>query len=423
VPHRIILGNQKINSESRNRPNCHVANLQHLCWDCAAKSKHSGGLVRERKTVADMHAAAERLLVDRIGGDTAVLAVNQAEATALGVSPRALLGGPAAVLYDADTVKRLRSMLAEPGDSGTYVFPASLARHNGTRIDVMAIAVRGGTPESPVIDIFKAPGVEADSGFHDLAESNEIMWGIIQAAREAIWCIRYDLPVDVTVPTDEIVDQIFEHPSVWCMCNNAMAKAYGLRDETDLNARNVRFHWPRNAVNEAFIREVIANGFRVDGAISEDYRRDGTPVRMENDVRAHIVEGRLHRLWGTLREVRQVGIDLRNGVSDYAALAFELMPLPACLMRPDGTVISENAAWRLAFGSGGEVSAKMAFRSAGISESREIVLPLPLASGESLHHLVTSQWQTVSDLASGAASTRYLAVTARLLDNDSGVQR
>lgn len=379
--------------------------------------------MRERKTVADMHSAAERLLVDRIGGDTVVLAVNEAEATALGVPSRALLGGPAAALYDVDSMKRLQSMLAEPGDSDTYVFPASLTRQDGTRLDVMAIAVRGGTPEAPVIDIFKAPGAEADSGFHDLAESNEIMWGIIQAAREAIWCIRYDLPVDVTVPTDEIVDQIFKHPSVWCMCNNAMAKAYGLRDETDLNARNVRFHWPRNAVNEAFIREVIANGFRVDGAISEDYRRDGTPVRMENDVRAHIVEGRLHRLWGTLREVRQVGIDLRNGVSDYAALAFELMPLPACLMQPDGTVISENAAWRLTFGSRGEMSAKMAFRSAGISESREIVLPLPLASGESFHHLVSSRWQTVSDRAYGAASTRYLAVTARLLDNDPGVQR
>jgi hypothetical protein len=384
---------------------------------------NQGNPVRERKTVADMHGAAERLLVDRIGSDAIVLAVNEAEATALGVPPRALLGTPAAALYDVNAMQRLQRMLAEPGDSGTCVFPAGLTRHDGARLDVMAIAVRGGTAEMPVIDIFKAPGVEADSEFHDLAESNEIMWGIIQAAREAIWCIRYDLPVNVTVPTDEIVDQIFEHPSVWCMCNNAMAKAYGLRDETDLNARNVRFHWPRNAVNEAFIREVIANGFQVDGAISEDYRRDGTPVLMENDVRAHIVEGRLHRLWGTLREVRQVGIDLRNGASDYAALAFELLPLPACLMRPDGALISENAAWRLAFGPRGEVSAKMAFRSAGIGESREIVLPLPLASGETRHHLVTSQWQTVGDLASATASTAYIAVTARLLDDDLGALR
>lgn len=379
--------------------------------------------MRERKTVADIHGAAEWLLVDRIGSDAMVLAVNAAESAALGVHPGALVGKPAASLYDASSMQRLRKMLTQAGDGGSCAFPVGLTRQDGTRLDLMAFAVRGGTEDKPVLDIFKAPGVEAEAEFRELAENNEIMWGIIQAAREAIWCISYNLPVDVTGSTDEIVDQIFEHPSVWCMCNNAMAKAYGLRDETDLNARNVRFHWPRNAVNEAFIREVIAKGFQVDGAISEDYRRDGTPVLMENDVRAHITEGRLHRLWGTLREVRQVGVDLRNGASEFAALAFELLPLPACLMRPDGTLVLENAAWRLAFGSGGDVTAKMAFRSAGDGESRELVLPLPLASGQTHHHLVTSQWQTVSDLGSTTNSTAFLAVTARLLDREPGASQ
>lgn len=368
-----------------------------------------------------LHDPAGKLLVDRIGADATVVAIGSAEADALGVVPASVVGAGAGRLYDAASLRRLHDMLAhDRHEPPARAFPVTMLRGDGSRIDLMAIAVRGGTPDRPVLDVFKAPGSD-DGEFLDLAESNEIMRAIIQKAREAIWCIRYDRPVDVTVSTDEIVDQIFEHPSVWCMCNTAMARAYDLHDETDLNGRNVRFHWPRNAVNEAFIREVIANGFQVEGAISEDYRRDGTPVLMENDVRAHIADGRLHRLWGTLREVKPGGFEVRRERSDYAALAFELLPLSACLIRPDGTLITENISWRLAFGSLSQVAAKMAFRSAGGSEHREIVLPLPLASGQTRHHLVTCRWQAVAGQEYSASSVTYLAVTARLIDTDSGV--
>ena len=369
-----------------------------------------------------LHDLAGKLFADRIDGDTTVVAIGSAEAAALGVAPASVVGAAAGRLYDAASLRRLRDMLApDRPEPAPRAFPVTMLRGDGSRVELMAIAVRGGTPERPVLDVFKAPGpLDGDGELRDLAEGNEIMRAIIQTAREAIWCIRYDRPVDVTVPTDEIVDQIFEHPSVWCMCNAAMARAYDLHDETDLNGRNVRFHWPRNAVNEAFIREVIANGFQVEGAISEDYRRDGSPVLMENDVRAHIADGKLHRLWGTLREVKPGGFAVRHERADYAALAFELLPLPACLIRPDGTLITENIAWRLAFGSLGQIAARMAFRSAGGSEHREIVLPLPLASGQTRHHLVTCRWQAVAGQDYSASNVTYLAVTARLMDPDSG---
>lgn len=370
---------------------------------------------------AGLHDMAGRLFADRIDGDAVVVAIGGAEADALGILPASVVGGAAGRLYDAASLRRLRDMLADARpEVPARAFPVTMMRGDGGRLELMAIAVRGGTPERPLLDVFKAPPQDGDGALRDLVEGNEIMRAIIQTAREAIWCIRYDRPVDVTVPVDEIVDQIFEHPSVWCMCNAAMARAYDLHDESELNGRNVRFHWPRNAVNEAFIREVIASGFQVEGAISEDHRRDGSPVLMENDVRAHIADGRLHRLWGTLREVKPGGFELRREKADYAALAFELLPLPACLMRPDGTLITENVSWRLAFGSLGQIAARMAFRSAGGSEYREIVLPLPLASGGTRHHLVTCRWQAMAGQDYVASSLAYLAVTARLMDPDSG---
>jgi len=378
-------------------------------------------LVDEFAAAAKMQHPFEELLFDRIDSDLTILAVNDSEAAVVDIDSQVMIGRTAASLYDPASLLRLRNVLTRPAQEGAAcAFPVTLRRSDGARLEFVAVALRGGSADRPVLDIFKARPFESDGGFSELAESNEIMWAIIQAAREAIWCIRYDRPVDLTVSTDEIVNQIFEHPSVWYMCNNAMAKAYGLRDETDLNARNVRFHWPRNPVNEAFIREVIASGFRVEGAISEDYRRDGTPVMMENDVRAHIVGGRLYRMWGTLREVRPLSMNLQNERFELAALAYELLPLPACLIRSDGTLVTENAAWRVSFGTLGEISAKMAFRSASVGEDREIVLPLPLASGETQHHLVTSRWQTMTEMAAASGAATYLAVTARLIETGSG---
>lgn len=373
-----------------------------------------------RKAAVGPYGFAETLLCDRLDSRAVLISVSPAEAGLLGYSDGVLTGLAADRLYDAASLRRLLAMLSEEGSGGPSAFPVTMLRADGARIELMAIAVRGGTHEQPVLDVFKAPGLDTETAFRGLVESNEILWSIIQKAREAIWCIRFDRPINVKLGVDEIVDQIFEHPAVWCMCNTAMARAYGLRDESSLNDHDVRFHWPRNTVNEAFIREVIANGFQVEGAISEDIRHDGTPVLMENDVRAYIADGKLHRLWGTLREVKSGGFGAQAERADYAALAFELLPMPACLIRSDGTVITENIAWRLAFGPLAHVAARMAFRSAGTGEPREIVLPLPLASGHTQHHLVACRWQSVTEQGAFAAGTAYLTVTARQLETETG---
>jgi hypothetical protein len=207
----------------------------------------------------------------------------------------------------------------------------------------------------------------------------EVMLDIIQQAREAIWCIRFDRPVDITSGDDATVDQIFGNPAVWSMCNAAMARAYELPSEADLNGRDVRFHWPRNAVNEAFIRAVIASGYHIGGAISEDFRREGTPVLMENDVRAHVAGGQLYRLWGTLRELRHRLVQPTRDTVQSAALGFDLLPWPSCLINSDGAVLTDNAAWRQAFGTAGAEAARMIFRSAAsVNSVGEFVLSFPL---------------------------------------------
>jgi len=253
------------------------------------------------------------------------------------------------------------------------------------------------------------------------ASDLEVMRGIIEQAREAIWCIRFERPVDVTKGEDATVDQIFSNPAVWTMCNAAMARAYELPSETELNGRDVHFHWPRNAVNEAFIRAVISSGFRIDGAVSEDFRRDGTAVLMENDVRALVEDGHLHRLWGTLRELRPRAVQPVPDSLQGAALGFDLLPLPACLVSSEGTLLAGNAAWRQSFGLAGAEAARMILRSAAaVAAAGEFVLPLPLASGGTLQHIITVSWHSPPQATPDDGPVSLLAATARAMTSEHG---
>ncbi|BDH45297.1 hypothetical protein TUM12370_13410 [Salmonella enterica subsp. enterica serovar Choleraesuis] len=140
---------------------------------------------------------------------------------------------------------------------------------------------------------------------NELQNANEIMSQMLYSARVAYWCIEWLEPVDVTGTCDEVVRQVFENRSHWRMCNRAMMEVYEMPADVVFTQQPVRLYWPRSPANEEFVRRLVETDFCVDGALSVDRRHDGSPAYVENDVRASIQNGRLLRMWGSIRDVSQ----------------------------------------------------------------------------------------------------------------------
>ncbi|MFT4583739.1 MAG: PAS domain-containing protein [Gammaproteobacteria bacterium] len=143
----------------------------------------------------------------------------------------------------------------------------------------------------------------ATRSMQEIAEENELLRDFVATSRDALWCIEYIEPVDLSAPESEIIRQLFENYCVWRMCNPAMARLYGLPEELDFNAQKVRFFFSRNPTNERFVRKLIASNFHVEGVTSLDSDYAGRHVTMENDVRGHIKDGHLHRMMGAVRNL------------------------------------------------------------------------------------------------------------------------
>ena len=188
-----------------------------------------------------------------------------------------------------------------------------------------------------------------------LARDVDVLRGILEASRDACWCIEYEEPVDLTAPESEVLRQFFENVSFWRLCNQAMARLYKLPVGLDFNEQSVRFHFPRSPANEEFVRQLMAADFNLDNAPSVDTRHDGTTMHAENDVRADIRDGRLHRMWGLVRDVsafKRTEQALTRQV-DAMLDVLSAVPDPILVIGDDGMLEAANPAltrslgWRI----------------------------------------------------------------------------
>ncbi|MFD2174369.1 PAS domain-containing protein [Rhodobacter lacus] len=186
----------------------------------------------------------------------------------------------------------------------------------------------------------------------DQLDRVEILSQMIDAARDACWCIDFLDPVDLRGSEEEIVDQVFRNRSRWRACNDAMAALYAVPADQDFNTQPVSRYFPETAVNRAMIRELVRMGYRLDGAQAIDQRHDGTPMLVENDFRALIRGDQLIRLWGTTRDIGP-SRERERAISAEAEVMRDILgavPDPIFVLSEAGIILATNAAADRALG-------------------------------------------------------------------------
>ena len=224
-----------------------------------------------------------------------------------------------------------------------------------------------------------------------LMRSEEVLRGYARTASEAMWCIEFSEPVDITLGDDEIVRQVFENDCHWLLCNEALARIYRLPRGLDIHHQPVSHYFPRSPENEAFILRIIrAPDFVVDNAPSIDFRHDGSALYMENNVRCSIVNGYLVRIIGTLRDitqVRQTQMRLKDE-ADTVRNILSALPDAILVIDRDRQLLAVNPAFETLFGW--EVSAFL-----GRDVQSIIDLELSLSGGQQWRAPGQRRWQTV----------------------------
>ena len=171
-----------------------------------------------------------------------------------------------------------------------------------------------------------------------------ILAEVIAASSDACWCMDFGTPVDLTAPDHEVVRQVFENDPFWRFANPAMAQLYLLPAGETLVHRPVREIFPRNRQNEDFVLNLLANGFEVDAAPALDQRYDGVEIYVENDVRAHVENGRLLRMFGIVRDVgknRRREMDLERRL-DAALALLSVVDAPLIALGAEGRIEALN---------------------------------------------------------------------------------
>ena len=173
-----------------------------------------------------------------------------------------------------------------------------------------------------------------------------LLAGILDASSDACWCMEFTEPVDLTAPDHEVVRQVFLNDPRWRFCNAAMARLYLLPPDRVFDDQPVSDIFPRNRQNEEFVLNLIANGFEVDAAPALDRRYDGVQIYVENDVRAHIEDGRLIRMFGVVRDVgkhrrREEALKAEH---DMALAMLAAQPSAVLAISAQGAILAANPA-------------------------------------------------------------------------------
>ncbi|HET9396170.1 MAG TPA: PAS domain S-box protein, partial [Nitrospiraceae bacterium] len=181
-----------------------------------------------------------------------------------------------------------------------------------------------------------------------IRESEERYRAFIQHSSEGIWRLEFSPPLDISLPVEAQVDAAYRNGR-FAECNAVMARMYGLTSAEDLVGKTLDFMLPASDPEaRAYLASIIEAGYRVSDVESKERDADGKTKYFANSMTGVVIDGRLHRMWGSQRDVSerkeaeraQAYLAAIVGSADDAIIAKDL----------NGIIQSANAAAERVFG-------------------------------------------------------------------------
>lgn len=183
----------------------------------------------------------------------------------------------------------------------------------------------------------------------DVARASEERYrAFIYNSTEGIWRLEFTPPIDTALPVSEQVELAYANGRL-AECNVVMAHMYGLDSPDDLVGKTLDAMLPSaDPASKAFLASIIEAGYRVSDAESTERDVRGDVKYFSNSMTGVVVDGHLHRVWGTQRDIS----DRKRADRAHAYLAAIVDSAADAIVSKnlDGVIQSCNAAAERVFG-------------------------------------------------------------------------
>ena len=136
-------------------------------------------------------------------------------------------------------------------------------------------------------------------------ESDERYRAFVENSSEGIWRLEFSPAIDTSLPVEEQVALAYANGRL-AECNVGMAHMYQLHSPDDLVGKTLDFMLPASDPEaRAYLASIITAGYRVSDVESKERDAEGNVKYFSNSMTGIVIDGSLHRMWGSQRDVTE----------------------------------------------------------------------------------------------------------------------